>query len=118
MPDIHGLFSLVAVRGFLAIFLIFNWWKDSSDDGGPILSHNSAAYHAARRSNTQLRHSPSRGQQPGSYGQYDGKNYDDGNYGDYEEDDLVDNALHRYTDYTPAAPYKPQQQNYHGTEMV
>jgi len=96
-----------------------NMEEDSSDDGGPILSHNSAAYHAARRSNTQLRHSPSRGQHPapGAY-PYEGKNYDDGNYGDYEEDDLVDNALHRYTDYTPAAPYKPQQQNYHGTEMV
>merc|ERR1711953_349324 len=80
-----------------------NMEEDSSDDGGPILSHNSAAYHAARRSNTQLRHSPSRGQHPapGSYPHYEGKNYDDGNYGDYEEDDLVDNALHRYTDYTP-----------------
>ena len=64
-----------------------------------------------------MRHSPSRGQQPTGGYQYDDNNYD-GNYD--EEDDLVDNAMNRYTDYTPAAPYpyKQQQQNYHGTEMV
>ena len=88
----------------------------TAEDAAPILSPNSASYHAERRQSNNIRHSPSRAgpPQPGYYED-----------ADYEEDDMIDDAHHRYADYTPGQAYAqkaaPNNQNYRndfGSEMV
>ena len=81
------------------------------DDQPQIVSQNSARYHQARRSNTNLRHSPSRG--PSQEKQYD---YIAPSSELMENDDeMIDDAANRYADYQPSyyqtsntAPYKDQ----------
>lgn len=93
-----------------------NYDHDSADeDNAPILSPNSAQYHAARRQGDQLRHSPSRTQ--GNY--YGGQQDYEHNYDEADEgDDMIDSVQDRWTDYHPGHPQQQQQQHPKGQNWV
>lgn len=84
------------------------------DEPPQIVSHNSARYHKDRRSNTNLRHSPSRGPSQEKQQQHFDYIAPSSEIMD-NEDEMIDDAANRYADYQPGyytttntTPYKDQ----------